>query len=313
MTHRFKPFPPRLGYLKLPVTCRSDALAGLALYSASRPAALLVQRAASHFVRAFGVSALPGRSHAWSPPLEADVADALRARLETAVGPFDAVAAYKPRQRERASFCMLLRRRGRSLGFVKVRPDDERGGLAVERAALERVWRARPDTFRVLKPIAAGTVGGWHYLMTEALPPVVHQPPAAPPIDAIVASIRNALASLPRVHGAPAHWQPMHGDFTPWNLRDSAGTLYLFDWEDVGWGPPAADTVYYRATEAALRDSLPAPIDAPEAVRFWLERVLARPAADGVDRFRTGLLHALRALHPAAAAGLLPEPAPVAS
>ena len=41
----------------------------------------------------------------------------------------------------------------------------------------------------------------------------------------------------------------MHGDFTPWNLRQRRdGTLILVDWEDAAWAPPGADEVYYAAT-----------------------------------------------------------------
>jgi hypothetical protein len=70
----------------------------------------------------------------------------------------------------------------------------------------------------------------------------------------------------------------MHGDFTPWNLRQlRGGALVLVDWENAGWAPPGADEVFYRATWAALRHRLPGGCDAHESIQFWRDRVLAQP------------------------------------
>jgi aminoglycoside phosphotransferase (APT) family kinase protein len=69
----------------------------------------------------------------------------------------------------------------------------------------------------------------------------------------------------------------MHGDFTPWNLRQSGRTLYLVDWEQAGWGPPDADEVLYRMTAAALhigagRRGWAPGAGSAEAVRYWADR-----------------------------------------
>ena len=314
MPQQVKSFPPGRGNLKVPTTSRGDAVAGLALYSASRRNALRLQGAASLLVRALGAWALPGRAEVWAPPIDADVADELRDRIEDAVGPSDAVAGYVPRQSERAGFCMLLRRGGRSIGFVKVRPDDEAGSLATECCALSHVARAEVSTFHSPAPIALGTIGRWQYLVTEALPPLLHRPPTSAPIDAIAAEIAAALAGVARPADVPAHWQPMHGDLAPWNLRQIAGTLHLIDWEDVDWGPPHADAVYYRATDAALRGREPVRIDAAEAVRFWRARVEARAIGSaGEDRLRRDVLSALSAMDARAAASPAPQTAAAGS
>ena len=78
---------------------------------------------------------------------------------------------------------------------------------------------------------------------------------------------------------APAtstHWEPMHGDFTPWNLRTKRNqSLFLIDWEDAGWAPPGADEVYYRVVERVLGKAAVVPrLDEPRA--FWIERLHKR-------------------------------------
>ena len=63
----------------------------------------------------------------------------------------------------------------------------------------------------------------------------------------------------------------MHGDFTPWNLRQLAdGTLSLSDWETASWAPPGADLALYRATAAALRNEAVDGSADREACEYWL-------------------------------------------
>jgi aminoglycoside phosphotransferase (APT) family kinase protein len=92
----------------------------------------------------------------------------------------------------------------------------------------------------------------------------------------VVEEIAAALRTLPRAAETPPHWRPMHGDLTPWNLRRlDAGPMILFDWEDAGWGPPGADEVLFRATEAALGSGRKGndERDHEEALAFWQERL----------------------------------------
>jgi aminoglycoside phosphotransferase (APT) family kinase protein len=77
----------------------------------------------------------------------------------------------------------------------------------------------------------------------------------------------------------------MHGDLTPWNLRELPdGRLILFDWEDAAWGPPHADMVLYRCTDAAVRKRYRGVPDAGEAARYWLSVIAERE--DGTVRDR---------------------------
>jgi hypothetical protein len=105
----------------------------------------------------------------------------------------------------------------------------------------------------------------------------------------VTAEVRSALAGLPHDLPVPAHWAPMHGDLTPWNLREAPRHgLLLYDWERAGWGPPGADEVLYRVTEADVHGGLRIGearwLSArwPEAAAFWAARLRAgRPADEG--------------------------------
>jgi aminoglycoside phosphotransferase (APT) family kinase protein len=117
------------------------------------------------------------------------------------------------------------------------------------------------------------------------------------PLDEIVAWLHDALAPAlaPRTDSAPDHWQPMHGDFAPWNLRRyAAGPLALVDFEEVAYAPPHADVTYWHAARAALRNRAPEHALDDEACDFWLAAVDER-LAHGVDPAQnTRLAHALR-------------------
>jgi aminoglycoside phosphotransferase (APT) family kinase protein len=98
---------------------------------------------------------------------------------------------------------------------------------------------------------------------------------------------------LPRPHGIPAHWRPIHGDYVPWNLReDGRGQLWLLDWEDAAWGPPLADLVRYIVAYQSLGGTSPAGIAAVvkktvgaesvemlrEVATFWLSHANLQPS-----------------------------------
>jgi glycosyltransferase involved in cell wall biosynthesis len=73
-------------------------------------------------------------------------------------------------------------------------------------------------------------------------------------IREVAADASRALAgALERPRDIPPHWQPIHGDLVPWNLReDDRRQLWLLDWEDAGWGPPLADIVRYTVAYRSL-------------------------------------------------------------
>ena len=114
------------------------------------------------------------------------------------------------------------------------------------------------------------------------MPLFPHRPPRNPPLARIVEDLQDRLAPVLDGRAVPSHWRPMHGDLTPWNLRRVCPwALWLLDWEEVGWGPPGADEVYYSATASVLLGARPrTECNDAEAVRFWQRRVGSRPSGD---------------------------------
>lgn len=273
MTERYKSFPPKVGYLRIPLSSRGAALAGLSVYPACRPRALWAMRALREAVHVFGPRVLPGPAIDWTPPMEPELWAKLCDCWRSELGEFDTMAVY---HREfRAGFALLLIHRGRPVSFLKARR------TAVEHLeeirALEAVSRFGPQAFSAPALRAVGTVNGWAYFAMSPFPTEFYTVPRAPRLHLIVNDIRAALSDLPRPPGTPDSWTPMHGDLTPWNLRQGRdGRLYLFDWERAGWGPPGADEVLYRAASEALGLNDCKPPDAPEAIRYWMESVRGR-------------------------------------
>ena len=135
--------------------------------------------------------------------------------------------------------------------------------LRVDRAA--RTGRActrqyRGASFRVPACLDSFVCDGWQVRVVEPLPRY-HRATRWDPglIRQVADDIPSALAGLlPRPSDAPRHWIPVHGDFVPWNLRQSVGgQLWLVDWEDAWWGPPGADLVRYLVACESLRRSAP--------------------------------------------------------
>jgi hypothetical protein len=284
MNEKYKDFPPGWGHLRIPTSSRRAALAGLALYSPCRPAGVWAQRAAWLTVSLFGPKALPGRGLTWHPRLEPGVWSELLARWRRELGAFDSIAAYERLQPHRSGFMLLLMERGRPVAFLKLRQGDG-APLHTEARALSEISRSRPSAFCTPEPLLLEEASGCHYLAVAPLLPQPHRVPKSPPLSLIARETEIALTGLRRPHGTPAHWRPMHGDLTPWNLRELADrSLVLFDWEEAAWGPPGADEILYRATIAALRGRPAGSSDAGEAITFWLERVRNQPAGSSRDR-----------------------------
>ena len=274
MIGKYKSFPPGWKHLLIPTSSRRAALAGLSLYAASRTPAVWGQRIAWAGVALFGPHILPGRARPWTP-IDADVWQELARRWRKELGPFDAVAGYRRTLSSRLGFAALLLWRGAPLAFVKLRPDGEAEvGSNVEERALQMIEDSRPQSFSAPRLLTAGVVGSWRYFCTSALPSRLHRVPSSPPLSEITAEIRAGLAALPRPAGTPSHWQGMHGDFTPWNLRQSGKRLFLVDWERAGWGPPNTDEIGYRLSATLIGVSAgtiawsPTPNDL-EAIRYW--------------------------------------------
>jgi hypothetical protein len=287
-----KSFPPGRGQLRIPLSSRGAALAGLSLYATCRRTATLAQRATWMCVSLLGPRAIVGKSRAWQP-LAGDAWEAISQIFRRDIGAFDEIAGYARTDASRGGLSLLLLQQGSPVAFVKMR-EGVSESLDRERLASELAYRNGPLTFRVPQPIASGYAGGWSYFAVSALPARLHSTPTAPPIEAIAEEIGEILASLPRAAGTEAHWLPMHGDFTPWNLREvGPRELVLLDWEDAAWAPPGADEVLYRAASSALTQALPEPCAHDEAIRFWRGRIGSRDGDARDRRLDEAMLRAL--------------------
>lgn len=265
---RFIRFPPGQGNVFVPVSPRRDTLTGLSLYAGCRRHVLVAQRLTSLAVAVGGSAVLPGGRLDWQAPMPAeqwaDLLDTWRRQL----GNFERFALIVRRQRSRSGFALLLLRAGEPVAFVKVREDA--APLLREERALA-LLRDRPvPLVNVPTPVATGTSGDLTWLATSPMTARPHRPEPHAPVAALIAQVQDRLAALPRPPGVPAHWEPMHGDLAPWNLRRAADRRWLLDWEDAGYGPPGADALYYRLTCASV--AVPTdPIDthSEEAIAFW--------------------------------------------
>jgi hypothetical protein len=288
----YKAFPPGRGQLRIPLSSRGAALAGLSLYATCRPTATFAHRAAWMCVTLLGPRAIVGRTGAWQP-MDDDAWASLTATWRREIGAFDDFAGYARTDVSRGGLSLLLLQGGAPLAFMKLR-DADFDSLERERAAANAAWHFAPRSFSVPEPLAAGRVAGWSFFAVRALPVQLHRTPVAPPIDVIAGEIESALGGLPRPAGTPSHWRPMHGDFTPWNLRQlGTGELMLLDWEEAGWGPVGSDAVLYRAAASALSHALPAPCSDGEAIQYWRERISKRDGDARDRRLDEGMLRAL--------------------
>lgn len=201
----------------------------------------------------------------------------LVADLTATFGTFDEIAIHERRELAGSGFAALLLDDGRSIGFAKFASEDG-DDLPKEHRALTLVHANAPRMFDVPEPLSLTSRHGWHVLMTGALRPDLHRAPVGVPLAEIATAVRAGLSGITRPPGTPEHWEPMHGDFTPWNLRRRTdGSVFLVDWDQAGWGPPGADEVYFhgmaraRGLIAVGRGHRDVP-GSEEAHRFWIDR-----------------------------------------
>lgn len=284
----------------IPSGSRRGALAGISLITRSRRAALAAQWGLYYAVAVLGPGLVPGERVSWEPP----GGPARWGTLAVRLGSFDDLAFYERPQASRTGLAALLLRKGRSVGFLKLR--EEPGELDREHQAMVALAEARPETFRVPRVLDCGETDGWHWMVLEAMPPLPAAPARRLALPRIVADIQRCLGPLlPRPQDVPERWLPMHGDLTPWNLRRCGrGLPWLIDWEDASWAPPGADQVYYEATSAAVlgrRSASPPEPEHVEAARFWLERLTSRSRDDHDAPLTARLITELRSRvsHPA--------------
>lgn len=295
----YKRFLPKRGAILVPMSDRASALEAMGLFSPVKWQARLAGWSARGLIRVLGPSMLPGRAFEWDCPIPMHIWDALVTEWTRCWGPIDNIAVYERTHRTHPGLAFLFMRGGTPVAFAKVRQTDVES-LKNEALAMGLVWQQQPSSFSVPEPLAYGQVGAWHYLAVSPLPSGSHSIPRDIFLDPIIEDVHLALEEFPRDPEVPSHWQPMHGDFTPWNLRRLArGDLVLIDWEYAGWGPPRADEVLYATTYAVASGRRPRQVSAAEAIEFWHARICSWPNVSGRDgKYRREMLRALEWSHP---------------
>jgi len=278
----FRSVPPGMDNIWVPVWSRRAALAGLSMRASCRRSVIGAHHAVWGLVALAGPRALPGPAVPWQPPMATSVWQALEAQWSASLPGYDGMAVYERPQARRTGFGVLLLQHDRAVAFVKVIRGNQ-GGEATWRA-LQVLARDPVRDCQVPRPLARGGDDDWSWMATSPIPWYPHRPARQPPIARIAADVGERLRRVFEPAEVPDHWQPMHGDLAPWNLRRvGPRSLWLLDWDDAGWGPPGADAAYYAATISLVRGRRPAPGSASdETVRFWIDRVESRLRA-GID------------------------------
>ena len=291
VSFRVKNFPPGRRGVLLPLSNRRAAALGVCLLTVSKPRPLILQHLAFWAVRLLGARTLPGSSTLWSPPTTVDEWSSLDSAWRGVVGHFDAISAYRRRQVERGGVTALLTRGSHPVAVVKLRT--EARTLEREQRALEAVRETAPKSFRSPSPLGSGAVGGLYWSAQSAVFTRPHRP-SYDASDRLFDDVGRVLASAaPDEDGECL----AHNDVTPWNLRlDHRGQLWLFDWEDWGAAPTAADRTYYAAARTALTGQAMPALLPESALSHWEKVLVARNAQTDADvALRGDMLAALRA------------------
>lgn len=226
--------------------------------------------------------------HSFAPPCGEDTLANLLLQLNV---PGRRSLVFYQRRGQFDHFAALIYSSSRAFGFVQVRPEQERFPYPEVQMLAFRFPRAKGEV----------SLDGWHARLLELLPGF-HRPYAwnSDVVPEVASQASRVLASvLPRPHGTPDHWRPIHGDLTPWNLRvDRRGRVWLIDWERSRFGPPLADIFRHAITDATLTLREPETIatlvaerlggmgeDLREAARFWL----SDPIFADVEDLREGI------------------------
>jgi hypothetical protein len=267
-------FPPADSGVLLPCHDKECAALGITMYTASRPAVLLAQRATFHIARVFGLRAL------WPRPAELviDEWEELTRSWGRTLGPVRSIAMYQ-RKDPRAGMTMLVNRPDLPPVLIKCRRQGDRG-IALEQGMLAAMQDKDVPGIAVPRPVGAGvTHGGLSWAAQEFVFSRPHRPVFAlepAQCDALGSAIKEIVADLGLQRPAREGMAAAHGDLAPWNLRrDHRGQVWLMDWEDVGFAPYGADAGYLSLTAAALRGTKPEPLSSPVAT-FWTEAIERR-------------------------------------
>lgn len=272
-------FPPKSRYLMLPPRPARAARAGLALYEAVEPQQRVAVAAARLLAAAGMMHRLPSNDRpeidwAWWSSFVRDV-------VEPVAGPVAKVAFRVPGN-PRVSL-LAMRADGRPVAFAKLLNAPQPAFAAAAGTALTSVPTA---SFTVPLTLAEGDYEEKLYRVTRPLPEGPHRSPPleAWRIAAIADEFHGRLAGLPREHGVPADHVVCHADLTPRNLRvASDGGWWLFDWDNVRWGPRLADELRYWSAWMAYRGRADVARDAPRIVALLRQRGTDAEIAEAVQ------------------------------
>lgn len=239
---------------------------------------------------ALSIKFVPGRGVDWSPPTELGQLETVTRKL---IASTDRTPSWwvvqVPSDRRRRRFNLLvLDKDRRPLSFIKL-TTNPLNALAVR---AQSIFSERPPTtFWAPSLLFSGRLEGWSYTALTPMPNVAHWPARLTP------SGRHAIVEeFQQLIGHSADALPIHGDFGPWNVRRMANSvLAVVDWEEMTFGPPAADELWHsvcRWAERRSANSIQAVLaELPHyssgtirgAARFWVDR-LRRPEAEEVDQ-----------------------------
>lgn len=265
------------------------------MHSPCAPAAVFAQRALYAAVRFAGPRIIPGRRDSWNYPVDSETWLGFVEEWHALFGDWDSIALYRRPQRDRDGCALLLLRRGRGVGFIRITADDARARN--EFAVMRGVHRASPETFMIAEPLGLGSRDGWSWLATATVPNyplgAVRQRPVRARVINEIADILDDVVE--RSDGIPAGWRGAHGDLAPWNLRtDLFGRVIVIDWEDAVFAPSGSDLLYAELTAQVTFRSRPPESTTAEAAE-WISSILGarRTTDEEVGSINNRLLAAL--------------------
>ncbi len=223
----FRRYPPGLGHVLIPTRPRSAGVHASSLYAATRFRAVAGHRVGRLLIAVAGTGWLPRASLEQEGVSEEQLAELLGTLRKHGVG-IDALGIYTRTQAARNGFTFVTIGEDGPTSFVRV---GEPSTIETECRSLTLLEKASPKSFQCPSVLDRGAFGSLEYSAQSVVLRGLHRPPRDPPIDAITAEIQSALAELPRPADVADHWVPIHGDFTPWNLRQRGTSLSLIDWE----------------------------------------------------------------------------------
>ena len=286
-SHRLLP-PDK--HLVVPTSSRGAARAGITLLTACKSRTLFLQRLAWVGISLFGPKAVPGERADIANLIASDDWQLLLDQWSDDVGDFDDMALHLRRPASRHGVSALMTRAGTPVGFVKVRPSNSHS-LEIERRALQAL-NGNTTSFKTPAVVAHGELGDWSYLALTPLPPFIHTTERSADFLTISSEYATLLAESQEPRPHRSDWVPIHGDLTPWNLRQfRGGEIYLFDWENVTWGPPNADLLWYDAAVLikGLDTELSGNSHSDEVAAYWLDRL--GPKVEPGERSLTALIY----------------------